>query len=188
MRALIDDAIDLVRLRAKPLAEYRYPSWQLYVVLLLIGLTNSAGADSFTGPLLARIVFFTVFNGLETVLMAAVMRSWLRFGGWRDDASLWPLVVLAGSLQVLEPLTSWLDSDLELALAALLSIYTLLVLIVTVSQATGMPRWRVAVGVLLFLPVGALLLSLMLSLATELDWVTLPTDPPSAAPAASAER
>ena len=68
-----------------------------------------------------KIVFFTVFNGLETVLMAAVMRSWLRFGGWRDDASLWPLVVLAGSLQVLEPLTSWLGSDLELALARMRS-------------------------------------------------------------------
>lgn len=57
MRALIDDAIDLVRLRAKPLAEYRYPHWQLSIVLLLVGLTNSAGADSFTGPPLARIVW-----------------------------------------------------------------------------------------------------------------------------------
>lgn len=172
---LIDDLIELACLRARPLAEYRHPAWQLWLTLLVLSVINSASAENFTGPLLARLGFFALFAGLESVLVTAVLTLWLRLSGWREPASLWPLVVLSGGVQALEPLTSWLGETTGQTLSGLLALYSVLVLVLGVARATGMPAWRVAAGVVMFLPLGAVLLAVMLGAAADLGWVTLPT-------------
>jgi hypothetical protein len=40
-----------------------------------------------------------------------------------------------------------------------------------------MPAWRVAAGVVMFLPLGAVLLAVMLGAAADMGWVTLPAAP-----------
>ena len=40
-----------------------------------------------------------------------------------------------------------------------------------------MPAWRVAAGVVMFLPLGAMLLAVMLGAAADMGWVTLPVAP-----------
>lgn len=48
------------------------------------------------------------------------------------------------------------------------------------ARATGMPAWRVAAGVVMFLPLGAVLLAVMLGAAADMGWVTLPVAPADA--------
>ena len=48
------------------------------------------------------------------------------------------------------------------------------------TDATGMPAWRVAAGVVMFLPLGAVLLAVMLGAAADMGWVTLPVAPADA--------
>lgn len=177
---LIDDLIDLACLRARPLAEYRHPAWQLLCALLILSVINSASAENFTGPLPARLGFFAVFALLESVLVTAVLTLWLRLSGWRERDSLWPLVVLSSGVQALEPLTSWLGEAAGQTLSGLLAVYSILVLVLGVARATGMPAWRVAAGVVMFLPLGAMLLAVMLGAAADMGWVTLPVAPADA--------
>ena len=125
---LIDDLIELACLRARPLAEYRHPAWQLLCALLILSVINSASAENFTG-LAGAAGVFAVFALLESVLVTAVLTLWLRLSGWRERDSLWPLVVLSSGVQALEPLTSWLGEAAGQTLSGPLAVYSILVLV-----------------------------------------------------------
>jgi hypothetical protein len=176
MRILFDDALDLVRFRVRPLQYYQYSFWQPALLLTALGFIASAGADGLGDNVEGRVAFFLLFTWLETLLFTQFMGLWLRLGKWKPSGSLFGLVVAANSVQILEPLTSWLPDDVALVGAFALSVLTITILVHALTAVSGVSRLRVLVGVLLFSPLAMMLMGSTLSLAASLDWVQVPPE------------
>lgn len=174
MRLLIDDVVDLLRFRVKPLDAYQYPRWQTLLFLVALGLVASADTAELGGNLTGRMLFMVLFTLAETLCFAGFIGLWLRFAKWEGRESLFGLVAVASGLQFIEPLTSWLPDDVALAVNAMLSIFGILVLVNALAVVSGIHRLRVALGVLLFAPVAMVLLAGALSLGSAAGWVDLP--------------
>ncbi|OWY39434.1 hypothetical protein CEK28_08155 [Xenophilus sp. AP218F] len=176
MRVLIDDALDLLRLRVKPLAAYQYPWWQPALLLTLLGLVASADTAELGDNLLGRMLFMVAFTWLETALFVRFIGFWMRAGKWQASGSLFGLVVAASALQFIAPLTSWLPDDAALVADSALSVLGVLILVHALAAVSGLTRLRVACGVVLFAPIAMLLLAGTLSFANMAGWVTLPDE------------
>ncbi|AUH51626.1 hypothetical protein CXB49_12750 [Chromobacterium sp. ATCC 53434] len=176
MRLLIDDVLDLLRLRVKPLAAYQYPLWQPALLLTALGLIASGDTAELGGNIAGRIGFMVLFTWLETLLFTRFMTFWLKLGKGELSGSLFGLVVVASGLQFLEPLTSWLPGDAAQVIDVLLSILGLVVLVNALVKVSGVSVLRVLAGVVLFAPLALLLLAMTLSAAQQAGWVDLPAD------------
>ncbi|AAQ59601.1 hypothetical protein [Chromobacterium violaceum] len=176
MRLLIDDVLDLLRLRVKPLAAYQYVWWQPALLLTLMGAVSSGDTAELGGNIAGRIGFMVLFTWLQTLLFARFMGVWLRWGKGEVGGSLFGLVVVASGLQVVEPLTSWLPGDAARVADILLSLLGLVVLVNALSKVSQVSVTRTLVGVVLFAPLSLLLLATTLSFAKTAGWVELPPD------------
>lgn len=176
MRILFDDTLDLVRFRVRPLQYYQYSFWQPALLLTVLGIIASAGAEGLGDNVEGRVAFFLLFTWLETLLFTQFMGLWLRLGKWKPSGSLFGLVVAANGLQIIEPLTSWLPDDAALAGAFALSLLTIMVLVHALATVSGVSRKRILLGVLLFSPLAMMLMGSTLSLAASLDWVKVPEE------------
>ena len=174
----VEDLLDLIRLRVKPLLHYSYPWWQPALLVTLLGVFSAAMAEQFSAPPEGRILFFVALNWLELLLMANFFDWWLRQGNrWKGEGSLLPLLAVAQGIQVLEPLLSWLPDDVGVPVSLLLAAYSVVVLINALTVATHVARTHVIGGILLFTPIAlALYLSMML-LANSLGWIPDPPEP-----------
>ncbi|MBA8734952.1 hypothetical protein [Chromobacterium violaceum] len=176
MRLLIDDVLDLLCLRVKPLAAYQYVWWQPALLLTLMGAVSSGDTAELGGNIAGRIGFMVLFTWLQTLLFARFMGVWLRWGKGEVGGSLFGLVVVASGLQVVEPLTSWLPGDAARVADILLSLLGLVVLVNALSKVSQVSVTRTLVGVVLFAPLSLLLLATTLSFAKTAGWVELPPD------------
>ena len=71
MQAMIDDALDLARLRVRPLEAYQYPLWQTALLITLLGVIAAAAGDGWIqGDWSTRVGFFVAVSWLETGLLA----------------------------------------------------------------------------------------------------------------------
>ena len=176
MLPLLHDAIDLVRLRVRPLEAYQYPGWQPILVLALLGVAASADAPELGNNLLGRTAFLMLFTLVEMAGLVVFLRLWLRLAGVELRQSLFGLAVAASGLQLLEPLTSWLPDNLAAAAGLLLGLGSIAVLVNALPGVSGVPRLRVFAGVMLYALLAVLMLSMSLSVADGLGWITLPPD------------
>ncbi len=173
MNKFIRDAFDLLRFRFHPLEHYIYPAWQPLAWLGLIGVVGALGAQEFQAGLPSRIAFFVVLNLLETLLMSAWLMGWWRWVLKRPfEGSLFPLVVLASSTQLLEPLSGFLPDSMALAFAFPLAVYGVFLLVASVANALGERRALVVLAIIAYLPVALTLLHLAMSLALDWGWVS----------------
>ena len=175
-RLLIDDAIDLLRFRVKPLEAYQYPAWLPALALTLLAVIGSAGASDLGDDIGGRMTFLVLFTWLETLCFAQFMGVWLRLAKWKQTGSLFGLIVVANALQFVEPLTSWLPDQGAMVADMVLSLIEVMVLINALAQVSGVSRLRVLLGILLFSPLALVLLAASLSLASAQGWVKLPAD------------
>lgn len=175
---LIHDAIDLLRLRVAPLAQYQYPLPHLLGAFAALGLMSAAAAhaDGATGDPLQVSLFFTLYVLMETSLYATFMRWWLRRGGARVEWPLIGLVTAANLIKLLDPLASWLPDDVGRGLSMTLAALGLFIVIRTLAQTTGASLLRVLAGTLLFAPVGVLLMVSMLNVAAGMGVAVFPPE------------
>ena len=173
---LLHDAIDLVRLRVAPLEHYRYSPLQLALVLLLLGTLAAAGAIAAgaQGDAANLVALFTVYVSLETLGFSLFMRWWLQRAGSGLQGSLFGLILAASGLQLLDPLTYWLPTDVGQGLSMVLGVGNVLVLVNALAACSGASRSRVLLGTLLFAPMALALLLGMLSLGSDLGIASVP--------------
>jgi len=176
MHRLIDDFTGLLRFRVGPLEQYQYPRWVMALWLTVLGLVASGGTAELGNDIAGRMMFMLCFTWLETLLFTQFMTIWLRLAKWRPSGSLFGLVVLANSLQFVEPLTSWLSDDVALGADLALSVLTIALLVNSLAVVSAVRRVRVLLGVMLFAPVAMLSLALSLQFSASLGWVTIPKD------------
>ncbi len=179
MTKLVRDALDFLRFRFYPLTHYVSPAWQPLVWLLLIGVVGGVVAQEFQAGVLERILFFVVLNLLETTLLSAWLMAWWRWILKRPtQGSLFPLVVLASSAQLLEPLTQFFPESIALAFAFPLALYGVFILVAGVATALSERRVFVVLAILAYLPVALTLLHLAMTLTLDWGWIVDTTAQP----------
>ncbi len=181
---LVQDALDLMRFRVRPIGHYQYPLSAVILWLLCLGLASALVADTFTGGMANRLAFFMAVNVVESGLLAWFMAWWLRQSGWQGQESLFGLVVLSHTPQLLEPLLLAVPAPLDSFLAFGLAAWGITILVQALHLTTAMTRGRVIVGMILFMPIAVFALSLMLGAAAHQGWISLPQEltTPEAAP------
>ncbi|MFN4237429.1 MAG: hypothetical protein ACK4FZ_09380 [Vogesella sp.] len=175
---LIHDAIDLLRLRTAPLAQYQYPLPHLLAAFAALGVMTAAAAhaDGASGQPLAMSLFFTLYVLMETTLYAIFMRWWLQRAGYRLELPLIGLVTAANMIKLLDPLASWLPDDVGRGLTMALSAFGLFIIVRALSQLSGASVLRVLGGTLLFAPAGVLLMASVVSVAASVGVSLLPAE------------
>jgi hypothetical protein len=185
------DLWDLLRLRVRPLASYRHPWWLMIVVMTALGVFDSASTPLPGASIAARMAVFVTFDWLEALALWAMLLLWLRLPPRANGRPLFTLLLLCELPQALSPLAGWLPEPAGQVLQAALWGVTLALTVFGVARATQTVTRRVAIGLLLFLPLSVLLFASVTSLAA-LGGV-LPAAPaaetlvaPTTAPAAGA--
>ncbi|TDR82898.1 hypothetical protein [Paludibacterium purpuratum] len=174
MNHLLGDALDLYRFRVKSLLDYRYPWWQLALLITLFGLVISGGTPELGGNLPGRIGFCIAYNWLETLLFVPFIGLWLRVPPLRFCQPLLAISLLGSGLQLLQPLVSWLPGDVADGLLLVSMVYSMLVLCNALSRVSGRGRLWAAIGVLLFSLCSAFLMQSAWFLASRQGWVDAP--------------
>lgn len=172
MTNFISDALKMLRFKFYPLTHYAYPAWQPLAWLMVIGIVGGLGAQEFQAGLLERIIFFVILNLLEALLLSAWLMGWWRWIIKRPvSSSLFPVVVLASSAQLLEPLTRLLPATLAMNFAFPLAFYGVVLLVVSVATALNERRLLVVLAILAYFPVAMMLLHLAMSLVIGWGWI-----------------
>ncbi|WP_432721026.1 hypothetical protein R0381_002753 [Jeongeupia wiesaeckerbachi] len=172
MQTLIRDAFDVARFKVAPLAHYRYPVWQPLLWLALLSTAAALSAGDFDAPLPARVAFFVTLDLLSSIVSTLWLMGWLKLLDRKPlGASLFPLVVLAATPQLLQPLVSLLGGDAELVATIVLTLYGLVVLVRAVAVSTAHRAGQIVAGLLAYLPLALLQYGLAVQLATSFGWV-----------------
>lgn len=178
MSKFVLDALDMLRLRFYPQSHYVYPAWQPLAWIVLIGIVGALGASEFQAGLIERIVFFVVLNLAETLLMSFWLMGWWRWVLKRPfEGSMFPIVAMASSSQLLEPLTFLLPDSLAMAFAFPLAVYGVFLLVAAVARALEERRILVVLAIIAYLPIALTLLHMAMSFALDLGWVVAPSPP-----------
>ena len=176
MLALINDGLDLMRWRVRTAEHYQYPAWQIGLMLLLLGIIAAAGATPVGGSIEGKMLFFTLFGAAETLLMAQFMRWWLKLAKNPVEHSLFGLLVAAGLVQIITPLTSWLPADVANIATVAIAFYGVSVMWHALTTISGANRMRVLAGILLFSPLAAMLMVFAFSTGSNLGLIEMPDE------------
>lgn len=172
------DMLDVLRLRFKPLSSYVYPSWQPLAWLVLIGVIGGVDAQVFKTGVIERIAFFVTLNLAEALLLSVWLMVWWRYVLNRPvQGSLFPLVTLATSVQLLELFTRLLPDDIALYAAVSLAFYGVFVLMSSVAAALNEKRGTVLLALLAYLPAAMGLFQIAMGMALKWSWIDLSTLP-----------
>ena len=181
MNGFLRDTFNACCLRFKPLEQYSYSPWIPCFWLTLIALTDSmANADAIAPSPAWGVVFFVLLNWLLTILEALWFAAWFKYIERKPlEVSVFPLVVIASTPQMLAPVLLLVDQSTANLLGFVLMIYGMLVLIRALAASTGKRIGVAAVSAIAFLPVFFILANSLTAVAEQLGWVTFP---PSTAP------
>ena len=96
---LLRDMWDILRLRYKHPAEYRYTLPTIAAVLLLIGLVNAAGMAPVFGKSAGMIAFAVLLTVVKWLLLGYVMRATLSYFG-SERLPLWGFILASEALVI----------------------------------------------------------------------------------------
>jgi len=175
MLKLLQDALEVAMLRVKPLSHYTYEYWQPMLWLTLVGALPAFFDDMLKVDMPQRLLFWVVLTWIQTLVMTAFFSWWLKLGErWKGGGSLFPLVVLVTSTEVVEPFIDLLPDDLKMGVTLFVLIVQLVVLVRALTVATGSTVQHVVSGVFVYLPTAMLIFLLSLQVLVSLDWVATP--------------
>lgn len=176
MSTMIDDMIDLIRLRVKPLANYQYPIWQSALVVIFLGVIGGVGAQGLGDNVLGRIAFFILFTWLQLNVVAYFMALWSRLFKQKVEYSLFGVLMACNGMAILSPLASWLPDDVGIGVNIALAIMGLAITINSLAIVTQLSYLKVFVGALLAGPLVLILLMTLSLLGIALGWISLPAE------------
>jgi len=165
------DIVDLLFLRGKPIEQYRYPIWQL--IILVIGLGVIEGLiDGWQDHNLAKALLTSIPSELAGTVISTLFFTWWikRIRQWHLHQSLFPIIVLSSTASSI-PTTlagflmagTWGAytlpslSPFSIGLALLLLLYSIAVFLEGLHRGTSASRTYLAKGFIL-LAVGLVVL------------------------------
>lgn len=172
MPPFLQDALDLARFRIKPLEHYSYDWWQPVGWLMLLSALPVLGGTLPGFSLGQHLALAVGMNWFRVLFFVFFFGWWLRrtpAGQARlASGSLFPLLVLLGSSDLLLPLLANLPQGVGILLLLVLKGYQLGLALRALAVATDNTVQQVALGALLSIPVMLvvlLFLSILLSIA-----------------------
>lgn len=173
MYAMINDMIDVTRLRVKPLVQYQYTRWKKVLMIIFLGVVASAGASGLGDNIPGRMAFCVVFVWLKLGLLSHFMRLWLRLLKRPVNLPLFGLVLVCNGIDILSPLTSWFPSDVGMGINSVLVLLGLVVMVNSIAVVSGLSRLKVLLGMMVAgLPLSGLVVVLVLA-GLGLGWINL---------------
>ncbi|MEH6459640.1 hypothetical protein [Chitinimonas sp. JJ19] len=178
MLPLFKDAIDLACFRVKPVSHYAYTWWQPVLWLTVLSVLPALGVPENKAGITVPVGLLVAVTWLHALALTFFFGWWLKLGDrWDGQGSLFPLIVLASSSQLIAPLLNMIPPAVGIPISGVLVFYRLSVLINSLSKATGVEIKHVLVGLLLYLPTVFIVVLLALMLASPAGLLPpLPTD------------
>lgn len=179
---ILYDLIDIALLRYKPLTEYRYPLWQIVLLMLALGLAKSPLVQGLQLDLVGRTLFLALMNLAMYAVAARFFRYWLclRVGPerqplspWNGEGSLFAFFVLAQGVEFLAPAALWLDMNSAVFLILLLNVWWVTVVMRGLRLTTGASFGVIIAGVVLLIPMLMLVGMVGLQIALGAGWLDL---------------
>lgn len=171
MRKLLTDAFDIACFRIRPLDHYGYPFWQPMLWLSLLA-TVTLFDSQLEASLPEQFLFYQALVWANTLLMTLFLAWWLRLGKrWNGEGSLFPIVVLCQSANLLVPLVIMLDPVARFVCLLALLIYKISLLVVALSRSTGVGRAHVGMGLLAATPTLLIVFLISQQFALQSGWM-----------------
>lgn len=162
-------------LRVKPLSHYAYQYWQPALWLTVLGALPAFFDDMLKVDIPQRLLFWIVLMWVQTLVVTAFFSWWLKVGErWKGGGSLFPLIVLVASTELIEPIISLLPDDLGTFMEVVVLIAQLVILVRALAVATGSGVQHVVTGLFIYLPTAALIFLLAFQVLVSLDWAAIP--------------
>ena len=176
MRRLIEDALDLCRLRTHPLSRYVYPAWEPILWVALCSGVNVIGDTELQTGITQKIVFSVLFGLGETLLMSFWLLGWFRWILKRPiSGSIFPLLAVAGSVNLFMPLVDIAPLAYQMLVMVLIAFYGVYVMVLGIGDGLQEKRSTILLALLAYLPAAFLLAIMASSLAYSLGWVIPPS-------------
>lgn len=149
----VQDLLDVLRLRIRPLSHYVYPYWQLAVLIGMVALAHTA-----VTPPPAALLVPSLLRSVVSIMVALLAQVlffgwWLSLGQrWKDKGqllNLFSLMALTEGVIFLTPLTVWLPQNVGAVLWFVIVLFQKLVLLIALSRSTQVALSHVLVGMLL---------------------------------------
>lgn len=137
---------DILRLRYKNPADYRYSPAVYAAVLLLIGLVNAAATAPLFGKSPAVVALAVLLTVLKCGVLGMVMGRMLRSGA--DKLPMWGFVLASEALSV--PLLALFYAPALAAAGMFWQIWIFVAQAVGLIRMSGRPGWRVMLGYLVY--------------------------------------
>lgn len=188
MPPIFQDALDIIRFRAKPQEHYVYEWWQPVLWLTVLAILPAATTLASTQQPLGLLLLALGLNWFQALVFTFFFAWWIRKHPARTaHGSLFPVIVLSATAQLSGMLLALAPPALvPLAMLAIL-FYQFAVLVNALSVSTGVPRKHLVNGLLLYLLVCVLLSVAVMLYAVQAGWIAPPAAPsaPNAVPASS---
>ena len=167
-------------LRIKTLAEYRYPWWQ---VLLLLAVISASGVGLQPLPLhttlLNKLLFIIVLKAMTLVQIDITLRFWLSrnwarargFSAWDGRGRFLTVLVLAASPSFFTPLLLLVNPVVAALLFLLLLAASIVIPVYAVARTVNARSWYVLIGFVLSLPLLLWISVISFGLLVEWGWL-----------------
>ncbi len=175
MPPIFQDALDIARFRVKALEHYVYEWWQP-VLWLTVLAASPVLRDIGRVPNWEILVLFSIVLNWVLILMFTFFIVWWvkRHNGWQGQGSLFPVVVLASTPQLINALIPFEQNLFLILIVLALLFYQFTVLIHALAISTGLPRRYMVNGLLLFMISCTLLFILLMVIAFKAGWIRPP--------------
>ncbi|GAB3248358.1 hypothetical protein [Chitinimonas naiadis] len=174
MPSFLQDVTDLARFRIKPLEQYAYDWWQPVLWLMLLSIAPMF-AGNIRGMGFGEHLAWSVLGSWGRVLFYAMF-----FGWWLrrlpegkaalGERSLFPLLVLLSSSELLVPVLALLPKLIASPLIIALKLYQLVLGVRALAISTGIGVRHVVRGAIVSLPVAFLLAMVLTLILMQLGW------------------
>lgn len=163
------DMWDILRLRYKTPADYRYSPPVAAAVLLLLGLVNAAATAPVFGKSTAAVVFAVLLTVLKCGVLSITMAQILSRNGNR--LPLWGFVLVSEALSV--PLLALFYAPALASVGLFWQIWIFWVQALGLIKMSGRPGWQVILGYLAYAMLAVLAGSALMMVFAQAGWLDL---------------
>lgn len=162
------DMWDILRLRYKDPAEYRYTPPVILAVILLLGMINAASMSPLFGKSAAAIIFSILLTLVKWLVLARAMRAVLHYYG-APRLPLWGFALTSEALMV--PMLAILYAPQLASVGLFWQIWTFWAQVIGFMKMGNVSGWKVMIGYAAYF-IGTLLVgSVLLMLFVAAGWM-----------------
>lgn len=164
----LQDMLDILRLRYRDPAHYRYPLGVVAAIILLLGVINAAGMSALFGGSDAAIYFAVILTAVKWLVLSRSMRAVLHYYG-APQLPLWGFTLASEALNI--PMLAVFYVPQMATVGLFWQVWIFWVQAIGFMKMGNVAGWKVMLGYLLYF-VGTLIVgSIVLMLFVQAGWM-----------------